>query len=482
MYVVGSIGLGDYSTIIGNNVTIGSIYMHNASAMMSNNTYVDGPVWLSDESLLSGVNITINYLELDDDAIFIGVDVNITSMYFSGGTALINGGTVPYYMSIYDGYAELYNLNFTKLYIEQGFVYLENVSLEYASTFNGTLIGTNVNVSMVDISDLLGAGFSGENTGAYLALYNSTVSEYYGAHYLMTEPGCAEFDNGTIHDPDGIVVELSVYENTDTSAARELATFYIAGFSNVTIANYTQENNREIVSLYAFRAIDHESPEITASHNTLEFEIGMTPPDVTWTITDRYPATYEIYLNGTLIDSRPYTSGQTITFETATEITEAGTYNLTIVAYDEAGNEASKTTWITAYPSEPPEITLSPEDTYTIYTDEFILLNWSATDRFPGQYVITVNNSEVQSGSWERGSIIQYNFSAMEPGTYVIKITFMDAAGHSTDHIVTIHVESRPAPGPAGIPITPEIAIVLALSGIGVIVIIAIVIPRIRRR
>ncbi len=204
------------------------------------------------------------------------------------------------------------------------------------------------------------------------------------------------------------------------------------------------------------------------------FEIGMSAGNITWILSDDHPDRYYIYINDTIIENNTYTSGEVVLFRINQYITSPGTYNITIVAIDKAGLTTTKTVIVTAYPAEPPTILSSPNN-LTINTSETITLEWTAEDRFPATYIIQVNGSTVASGTWSSDSPITYNFSADNPGTYVVTLTVTDEAGHQTTSTVYITVVSptsqggqggQPTQGGLGLDLTIALAIVVALLAI----------------
>ena len=225
-------------------------------------------------------------------------------------------------------------------------------------------------------------------------------------------------------------------------------------------------------------------PEVTSDIDEVEYELGMSA-EVAWNISEDYPDYYEIYLNGTIIATGTYTSGTTITLTISDYITDSGTYNVSLVAYDKAGNAGKCDIRVIAYPSEAPSITSSPEAEYNITTEQYLLLNWTASDRYPHEYVIYVNQTIVKTGTWISGVEITYNFTATEVGTYIVKIVFTDKAGNSTENTVTINVaeaEEQPPPGPRPQVWDPITIGIISIGSITIVTILAIVILKIRRK
>ena len=85
-----------------------------------------------------------------------------------------------------------------------------------------------------------------------------------------------------------------------------------------------------------------EAPVFTAKPpRTYEMTNGSTGNVLNWTATDRTPAFYEIYVNGTLKVNDTWSSGTPIEYNI--DSFDVGTYNVTIVLHDEAGNQAKDT-------------------------------------------------------------------------------------------------------------------------------------------
>jgi len=219
-----------------------------------------------------------------------------------------------------------------------------------------------------------------------------------------------------------------------------------------------------------------QPPQITRTPTgSIEFELGMSPPNIEWVITESNPDYFKVLINGTVLFSGTYKSGDVITLNVAGNFTSPGTYNVTLVAYDSVGNMARDTVVVKVYPSEPPTITSKPEDT-TVYVNQSITLNWTANDRYPSTYDIYINGTKVVSDqTWSSGTPVQYTFTQSNTGKYNITIIFKDKAGNAASHTVWITVEQQPTgPGPSqGVPPAVLVGIIIAL--IAIIVVVALV-------
>jgi hypothetical protein len=95
-----------------------------------------------------------------------------------------------------------------------------------------------------------------------------------------------------------------------------------------------QANNWATVSL--LYTVD-DSPPVLPLPNDIVLEANVTGQYVTWTPTDANPSTYTIYLNGSVIESGSWTSGEEVSAEI--DSSSIGLLNFTIVVRDLAGNE-----------------------------------------------------------------------------------------------------------------------------------------------
>ncbi len=90
----------------------------------------------------------------------------------------------------------------------------------------------------------------------------------------------------------------------------------------------------------------------------IEYEADTTGHSITWHVSDLHPGSYELYRNGTLIDTGAW---ETSTISITIDGLEVGTYNYTLLVRDLAGNVASDTVMVIVHPSSSQDIPfLSP--------------------------------------------------------------------------------------------------------------------------
>jgi len=120
-------------------------------------------------------------------------------------------------------------------------------------------------------------------------------------------------------------------------------------------------------------------------------------------------------------------------------------YWFAIKAYDEvlnygyiSNNASEKTLDIT------PPVVDSPADiTYEEGTTGHII-SWNATDNDPGNYIISREGVEIDSGSWTSGVAITINVDGLTAGSFIYTIEVTDAFNNTATDTVLVTVTSIP--------------------------------------
>ena len=154
---------------------------------------------------------------------------------------------------------------------------------------------------------------------------NWTVMEEHPDVYELEKNG-TKIISGTYSSGQTISLNISAFEPGFwilKFTAKDRAGYSTTVFSNVTV-------------------YPSESPIFTAKPpRTYKMIEGTTGNVLNWTATDRFPANYEIYVDGVLKKSGNWTSGTKIEYN-IDDLTE-GNHTVKIVVYDLAGNSADDT-------------------------------------------------------------------------------------------------------------------------------------------
>lgn len=263
---------------------------------------------------------------------------------------------------------------------------------------------------------------------------DSTINYVQAMFYHVGDASTTNFDGGAVS---GDYSLKTIYEDSDLGDT-QLTMIEIVEHARVNVDHYYQ--NRVIVGLWVNMSGDTEAPVIVALNGSrVEIELGLQIL-LYYELHDMSPLEFTVFLNGTHIMNGSYYDGYLLGVNLTTRIHDTGTYNLTVIAIDTKLNMSKAETIIVVYPSESPEITEHPEDTYTIEVGESISLTWRATDKSPSTYKIYLNGIVVQEGEWSAGEEISYLFEGEEAGSYNITIEFRDALGNTARHMVEINV------------------------------------------
>jgi len=152
-------------------------------------------------------------------------------------------------------------------------------------------------------------------------------------------------DTVTVDDSDPWFWGYS-WEDLDGDILYEVHTDYLKvdGFIARHTASFTNTTSSEVIGTITIERLnllqytDRTAPTINHPED-VEFVTGTENQNINWTPADDNPTTYEISVNGTVVDSGSWTSGTSIVLEL--DDFEVGEYNCTITVYDIADNSVT---------------------------------------------------------------------------------------------------------------------------------------------
>ena len=183
-------------------------------------------------------------------------------------------------------------------------------------------------------------------------------------------------------------------------------------------------------------------PSVTDAPDQVN-ELGSTGNSLTWTATSDLPTTYEIYKDGTLIDSGTWVSGQE--FTVITDETSTGVHFYEIYVYDQNGDFAYDSVNVTIVDTTPPTVT-TPDPTEYEYGTTGNVIVITAFDYQPNNYSVFRDGDFVGEGTWQNDQPIEINIDGLEPGTYHYTIWVMDLWGNGVDVSVDVVVVDTTPP------------------------------------
>ncbi len=194
------------------------------------------------------------------------------------------------------------------------------------------------------------------------------------------------------------------------------------------------------VSVTAELSPDTTPPILNQPGNVAAPNETLTGYWINWTATDINPATFEIWQNGSSIETGTWMDGVPINFSLEGLGLTNGTYNFSIVVWDGFSNYANSTVLVYVGITDTTAPTVnSPDDVIYIVGDIGNNITWIAFDQFGKNYLITRNGSEVAVGPWNGGNII-VNVDGLAQGIYEYEVTVYDWGGQSASDIVYVYV------------------------------------------
>lgn len=190
--------------------------------------------------------------------------------------------------------------------------------------------------------------------------------------------------------------------------------------------------------------IDKTAPTINDPPDTA-IQVGTTGNNVTWIPDDDSPDSYQIFINGSLLDEGVWDDvDENITVSVDGLAEEV--YNVTIVVYDEGGNSDTHTIWVTVVNDDTaPTIDIPDDITY----DEFTTghwMTWTPSDDYPSNYTIYRNGVVINSDPWD-GNPVGILIDGLPYGDYNHTIVVYDIGGNSVKDTAWVHVVDGTWPG-----------------------------------
>lgn len=162
---------------------------------------------------------------------------------------------------------------------------------------------------------------------------------------------------------------------------------------------------------------------------------------LTWTPSDLNPSSFEVYREGSLIDSGVWSGGNIIVSLAGVTI---GEYNYTAVVSDTSGNTARDTTFVTIIDDTGPSIDHPIDIIYSLDTTGNTI-EWNATDLHPDTFTVFREHIIIQSVSWS-GTPIIVSIDGLGIGIYNFTILVNDTSGNWISDQVNVTVIVPPEP------------------------------------
>ncbi len=181
--------------------------------------------------------------------------------------------------------------------------------------------------------------------------------------------------------------------------------------------------------------VDSTAPNIDHPED-VEYEARTTGHAIQWTASDLYPASFQILKNNSLLHSGYWTDTITISVDGLSP----GTYDYTIVLFDESENQNTDSVQVEVVDTRAPVISRPSDITY-IQGETGFRITWVGSDFYPATYSIYRNGSLLQEEQWDLSStVMSVSIDGLDPGVYLYEIVLTDTSGNYIvdDVLVTV--------------------------------------------
>lgn len=272
-------------------------YFHSDSSVVRHGVYVDNV------QLIGFVNAT-STTEISRDGVFQGIATGASTWSYEWDTTEVSDGVHNITASVAFGASTLSDTKST--FVDNTAPLLASITDMYQRGGNITIVGYAYSLGG---SSIVSLEFSSGNVSVY---FQNPVQVTY--------------------------VNIWTFQWTLANSTRIPDGHYEF---NMTLADYVGNEHTVPFSL----TVDNRVPAISPPSDIV-YVVGTTDHDISWECTDLNPDYYELYRDGELISTGPWTGGLTYSIDGLA----AGSYNFTVVFYDLAGNSANDTVLVTVDP------------------------------------------------------------------------------------------------------------------------------------
>jgi len=170
-------------------------------------------------------------------------------------------------------------------------------------------------------------------------------------------------------------------------------------------------------------------------------EVGTIGNVILWNASARYPVSYEVYQNETLLMTK-YWNGSTIIVQI--DDLELGVFNYTLIVFERFDHLVEDTVMVRVVDTTSPNISGLVAYEYEAGSQPH-LIQFDVFDLYPNLYRILLNNTVIQSGLWN-GSDIEIDVGGRAPGTYNFTLVASDTSMNEGSHQILVTVVDTIAP------------------------------------
>ncbi|OLS28381.1 MAG: hypothetical protein HeimC2_07270 [Candidatus Heimdallarchaeota archaeon LC_2] len=303
------------------------------------------------------------------------------------------------------------------------------------------------------------AGFRNDANVAYVAYSFTFIVEDVSAPLLGPPPSDFFYNEGDtgntiIWDPS------DPHPDTYNLLLDSMPLFTNVPWTNVGVITIDADGLAAGVHLFAIEFFDVEGNSVSDTVSVTVFDVisptFTSPPAnftideeaedqfANWTVNDLHPDNYTIYEDGINVTfSNSWLNGGTISYRL--DHLTLGEYNITILAFDESGNNGTHTVFVTVVDITAPTISTPTSYSYEEFSNGNTI-SWTGGDTNPNNYEIFKDTISNETGTWSDGVPIQIGVDGLALGDHNFTIVIYDTSGNPTIHEVTITVVDTAVP------------------------------------
>ncbi|MFW9992466.1 MAG: hypothetical protein ACFFD4_10515 [Candidatus Odinarchaeota archaeon] len=185
---------------------------------------------------------------------------------------------------------------------------------------------------------------------------------------------------------------------------------------------------------------DTTEPVVDQSPDDKNIVEGTSNNNVTWTMVDSNPFSYNISIDSDVVLTMDWDGG-VITYNL--DHLTRGAYNITCTVTDLDGNSVNDTVVITVTDQTVPTITSPRDITYPEGT-EYVTLEWIGLDMHPENFTVKIDGTDYLAGFWV--SNITVDVGGLAYGSHTVTCLVSDVDEHVVSDTVNVHVYDDLAP------------------------------------
>ncbi|MCY3410656.1 MAG: hypothetical protein INQ03_03365 [Candidatus Heimdallarchaeota archaeon] len=215
------------------------------------------------------------------------------------------------------------------------------------------------------------------------------------------------------------------------------------GIHNMTII-LSDSSGNSVVDTVIVTVTDDTDP-LVSSPTDKTYSEGDKANTIAWIPQDKYPDSYTVYRNGSIISSGGWISNKAININI--DGLALGVYNYTILILDASGNQVIDEVIVSVFDTTDPSISSPADITYAEGSlgNEII---WTGLDIHPFNYTVYQNGSVYATGTWISQGPIEINIDYVTgvtnflTGDYNFTIIISDTSGNTIADEVIVRVIS----------------------------------------